>query len=88
MNLTESEAKTKWCPMVSMVAVENSKGELLVLNNASFNRVSIATPLDERGKSINPIGTFCIASKCMMWQTTDYTANHKEGHCGLAKGEF
>jgi hypothetical protein len=64
MLLTEEEAKQKWCPMVRLVAVS---GKNEVINHTSYNRAMHVTDI----QMINPCGSFCIVSDCMMWRRED-----------------
>ena len=72
--MTEEEAKTKWCPMIRFTSAQSGLD--------SF---------ENRGSAC-----MCIASDCMMWQTTDNETfptapGEKEieskpaGYCGLAR---
>lgn len=75
--MTETEAKTKWCPMVRIVVVnghvqENRHGQFRALGD-------------------DATGPFCIGSACMMWrwethQMGDWPPERvgDEGYCGLA----
>ena len=56
--MTESEAKTKWCPMTRRV--EGMDGNKIAVGQAAFNRVGYETTEIPYGK--------CIGSACMMWR--------------------
>lgn len=69
MSMTESEAKTKWCP----------KSVTSQADEHSFNRYGNA------GKADFPYDCRCIASRCMWWAETQfYNKGDSEphGHCG------
>jgi hypothetical protein len=76
--MTESEAKTRWCPMVRFKSAETGSGP-------AFNRQRIGSDMDD----VN-----CIGSKCMAWrqQTTEGEIGGEPalfvgGYCGLAGKE-
>ena len=81
--MTESEAKTKWCPMV-----RHSGGE----DEPASNRANNAL------KTEDPVGDMpwnkCVASDCAMWVWDNGKVDtqsmikgdrviKEEGHCGL-----
>lgn len=78
--MTEEQAKTKWCPMVRIVVVNDHIQE---------NRHGQFRAVDNDGT-----GPFCIGSACMMWREEQdksdtnprpVDANGKpSGFCGLA----
>ena len=73
--MTETEAKTKWCPMVRHVTYS---GE----SEGGFNR---ATHIDA-GVNLN-----CVGSACMMWRVSPFDKQYVDGvmvtvqcgYCGL-----
>lgn len=82
--MTESEAKTKWCPFVRAI------GDTDV---GTMNRWT-----EDDGGKPNPFGNtnLCIGSACMAWRVTDNECAPSDpdssiqpkpqaaGHCGLA----
>ena len=82
MNLTESEAKKKECQFRTMSYTLTALLTVYACaqeKDSTEGNLSVFKKLDDMKN--------CIASKCMMWQTTDYTANNMEGHCGLIRDE-
>lgn len=78
--MTEDEAKTRWCPMVRIVAANDHIQE---------NRHGQFKAVGAVGK-----GPFCIGSACMMyrhqlsWQfyaSSDGWQWKRHGYCGLAR---
>lgn len=74
--MTESEAKTKWCPMVH-------KRTVVI--------ISVDEPNQERTNSVLDRADKCIGPACMMWRehgpfSPDYDPRPDEvgGFCGLA----
>lgn len=71
---TESEAKSKWCPMARTA-----------YHDMTVNRIS-----DDGGNPNHIAGvsydTRCIASECMMWRWEPHPEGHELfGSCGLAR---
>lgn len=66
--MTEHEARTKWCPFVRYVEIDNDG--------------AVATPAYNRDCEEGNPGCRCIASDCMAWRR--WTLTPEEGHCGLA----
>jgi len=56
-NLTEDQARTKWCPMVRQAGIYND----VTPNRSGFR----ATSGIDQGYAWNK----CVASDCMMWQS-------------------
>lgn len=82
MLVTESQAKTKWCPMVRYTVSD-------VIGDATPPRNRWVSSDD---KNLNPSASCCIGRECMMWQWAE--AFHEDfgvtpdegslGFCGLA----
>jgi hypothetical protein len=78
-DMTEQEAKTKWCPMVRFQ---------IGPDNPSWQNVAYSN----RGDYFDNTCTGCIASACMMWrwEVPEGKATNKNeekwdsGYCGLA----
>lgn len=66
--MTEDEAKTKWCPFAQTVISDGNAG----------NRLSYGTPRFSVGEIT--ADTRCLGSGCMAWRWQ----NRTDGHCGLA----
>ena len=87
--MTESDAKTKWCPHVRYPNLMES--ELV-----AGNKYSAGCNTNAQG-SRTPVAFTCIASDCMMWKWDEAfdvdkddnpiggTNYDTEGHCGLIK---
>ena len=95
--MTESEAKTKWCPFARMLAhtyAQDGKGRIFE-GGYSYNR----SPDDD--ECYIPTGAKCIASGCMAWRWEHgavfdgdrgfmvhdmgpHGVGHARGYCGLA----
>jgi hypothetical protein len=89
MNLTEDEAKKRWCPFANVGFGGRFGG-------AAFNRFQItgqtaAGQVVEEGELKIPAGAKCLGSGCMAWRpqpqgpfdkSTGEEAAH--GRCGLA----
>lgn len=70
MNLTETEAKTKWCPFSRTGAYTDIGNTIAITTNRD--------PRPDVQSSCN-----CIASECMMWKwEKDYV---NRGRCGLMR---
>lgn len=77
--MTESEAKTKWCPFARVMTGDVDSG----LTFPPGNRAAVR----ERGElrvNENPETCRCIASACMAWRRYLSPEMHREGYCGLA----
>lgn len=70
--MTEEEAKTKWCPMVSCNGED--KGKYTPAGNCEIKIGG--TNLDR-----NPIYARCIASDCMMWKEDRTFFKEGENSC-------
>ncbi len=71
MNVTENEARTKWCPHVRTI-VYGAEGD---------------SPAVNRDTAHAPFNLNCIGSDCMMWAVTDpdtVEQKHRRGWCGMA----
>jgi len=79
---TEKDARKLWCPLVRLVVITNDSNNN-VLNKASFNKCL----KEGTGDARIPVGAYCIASSCMMWQWLDDEERMEErrGFCGLAR---
>lgn len=90
--MTETEAKTKWCPMARVMLVRTHQPTGVV---ESFGAVNQHTT--QAGGETNIIT--CIGSGCMMWRATydsrlaggGFSARLEKGevsggYCGLAGG--
>jgi hypothetical protein len=72
-DLTEDEAKTKWCPMVRLVVAERDGSDGAGVN---FNRTAIRNT-SEYG---TPHAAMCIGAGCMMWRWHEpWTSATEEG---------
>lgn len=65
--MTEEEAKKKWCPMVRLIATQESIQPV-------YNRAANESPINL---------TACIASDCMMWRSHFEDTLKFNGYCGL-----
>ena len=70
MNITEEEAKTKWCPLARIAAIGSA-------GSVSANRVS-------DGKNIDTSRSLCIASECMAWCWDNRKVGHDPEYAGIA----
>jgi hypothetical protein len=74
--MTESEAKTKWCPLIR-VGVQKENGAVACNASVQYR---------------NPDNCRCIASACMFWrqqipahrETKNHVATEAIGFCGVA----
>ena len=64
MLLTESEARTKWCPMVRIARRETPDA-----NGSGAPVIVAGCNTDALGGVRVPASCRCIASDCMMWET-------------------
>lgn len=82
MDMTEDEARTKWCPFARL-AFATSTGET---NVPGYNRVVVFG----EEPTLNPEDSRCIGSDCMAWRWVMDPDEHgvcpppTRGHCGLA----
>jgi hypothetical protein len=89
--MTESEAKTKWCPFARTMFSVEATGRLVSGPTAiaSANRF----PGESPGSAER--GSLCVASNCMAWRATDNETvptppgepdqpSKPAGYCGLA----
>lgn len=67
--LTETDARTKWCPMARAFY------KVAPFGVASINREQDGSP---------DIGCNCIASDCMFWRWAISEADYGTGYCGAA----
>jgi hypothetical protein len=82
-NMTEDEARKKWCPMA------RHEGD-----NGTFNRGGEYDPINSYGRD-KGYGCNCVASACMMWvwiKAGEFLSNDEvvrerntHGHCGLIR---
>ena len=80
--MKESEALTKWCPMVRYSSIRGN----------GINRWA-----DDGDTQVTPNASMCIGSKCMMWESFErleegvtnkhYMKRKGEGTCGLITKE-
>jgi hypothetical protein len=80
--MTEEEAKTKWCPHVRYMGSN--------LQECGANRWKQILPVEEPD-ALNPVACRCIGSACMAWrwigdEFMDALDSSKapRGYCGLA----
>ena len=78
--MTQKEAKTKWCPMVRLAWALNGGSAGYGNTAITANRWGSGDPLE---------GSLCIGSACMMWQweIAPYPGDNQDdgiGFCGLA----
>ena len=71
--MLESEARTKWCPMVRLIAVASNGATMLHINR-------------DNNPDISP-RLFCLGQHCACWVDTGYddAAKERTGRCGLAR---
>ena len=75
--MTEDEAKTKWCPFVRAIKLDDDTTFLRSMNGAVTGSLS---------EIMDTVNDRCIGSQCMAWR---YWPHHPEsGCCGLAGKEF
>ena len=70
--MLESEAKTKWCPMVRLTVVASNGASMLHIN---------------RDNEQDNSRLFCLGSLCACWVDTGYddAAKERTGRCGVAR---
>lgn len=75
--MTEEEAKTKWCPFARVAGQYDAEGAV------AYNRI-----IGMENNRVETRLTRCLASQCMAWQWREMP-NHavNDGYCGLAKRE-
>lgn len=71
--MTETEAKTKWCPMVRIARPTSAEVPRITGVNRGTNEYAIPTG-----------SVSCIGSACMMFRWTDVVETDSGGYCGLA----
>lgn len=89
--MTETEAKTKWCPMVRLVDYgfaldcdhDGDASALIVAAGAPHNRMKIGMGEDEAELAVSLSCLKCIGSDCMMWRETPTVVSDAE----IATGE-
>jgi len=80
LEMTEEEAKTKWCPFAKVVMLP--EGTAAVPMGRKVTR--------DQDNAVRTIGDHCIGSACMAWRWKDPTTPHLDdrdalgGYCGLA----
>jgi hypothetical protein len=76
-DMTEEEAKTKWCPHVRFL-------DLGIEDDQPCNRH--ADDINGKEAGYNPKYARCIGSACMMWRWKAHYAEESlsNGFCGLA----
>jgi hypothetical protein len=74
LEMTEEEAKTKWCPFARLIAEMRSN-----LGNVGFTE-SHNRRATEDGDGF-PSAARCIGSSCMAWR---WKSLNESGYCGLA----
>jgi len=67
--MTESEAKTKWCPFARPVLLEAPRSDIRQYGRLWVPQGRTAT-FKEEG-DIDRIEDYCIGSQCMAWRATD-----------------
>lgn len=86
MNLTEDEAKQRWCPFAQVGFGTRLPG---VINRLQITDQDSSGQTVESGKVVIPAGAKCLGSACMAWRPqifqgpTDREAPPM-GSCGLA----
>lgn len=84
MILTESEARSKWCPEVRCVGGSDETAPRPPAANCHLN-------VGAGGMGLNRLPEYarCIASECMAWRWIDREGWRRpdRGYCGLAGNE-
>lgn len=80
--MTEDEARTKWCPHTRVWQISGTES-----TSVAYNRTE-----SELSSYTNPSRARCIASDCMMWESTEELFGvppdeyyETDGDCGLKR---
>lgn len=86
--LTESEAKTKWCPLSRVLLPVNQSGNRV----STFHKMWATTQGDVEYYAQQEADCRCIASSCMFWRWSSFAIANPDfqkdpqarGFCGAA----
>ena len=83
MTLTESEARTKWCPFARVLLPVHQSGNRI----STFHKANAESERDKEHYAQQERDCCCIASDCMAWRWQGrpvHVPDRDFGYCGLS----